>query len=266
MASATRRSVVAAALGAGATVLLTACGDDVTWHSGRLTASHWPGRAPRWRLARPPTGSGRPPPLVVVLHGRGGNADTAFDALRLQDHVTRTGLAVASVDGRDLYWHHRHSGADPGAVVTDELLPLLRRQTGYAGPVAFLGWSMGGYGSLLLASALGPRVVGAVVAESAALWTEPGVSAPGAFDDRQDFEAHDVFEPSRTRVLARIAVRLDCGDTDPFLAANRAFAAQLPSARLTVDAGGHDTAYWRGHAGAQLDWVAARLGGTSGRQ
>jgi len=112
---------------------------------------------------------------------------------------------------------------------------------------------------LLLASALGPRAVGAVVAESAALWTEPGASAAGAFDDREDFEAHDVFEPSRTRVLARIPVRLDCGATDPFVAANRAFATRLPSARLTVDDGGHNTAYWRAHASAQLDWVAATL-------
>ncbi len=262
MASATRRSVLGAALGAGATALLAACGDEVTWRSGRLSTSHWPGHAPRWRLALPTAAAG-PTPLVVVLHGRGGTADTAFDGLGLQDHVTRTGLAVASVDGGDHYWHRRRSGADPGAAVTDDLLPLLRDQTGYAGPVAFLGWSMGGYGSLLLASALGPRVVGAVVAESAALWTEPGASAPGAFDDREDFESHDVFAPSCLRVLARIPVRLDCGDADPFVAANRSFAAKLPSARLTVDEGGHDTDYWRSHAGAQLDWVAARLGGAS---
>lgn len=257
MASVTRRSVIGAALGAGAVAALAGCGDPVVWRSGRLTSEHWPGHRPRWRLALP-KGS-KTPPLVVVLHGRGGNADTAFDALRLQDHVTRTGLAVASVDGGDLYWHARRSGADPGAMVTDDLLPLLRDESGYAGPVAFLGWSMGGYGSLLLASALGPRVVGAVVAESAALWTEPGASAPGSFDDREDFQAHDVFATSRTRVLTRIPVRLDCGDTDPFVAANRAFARRLPSAHLTVDSGGHNTGYWRGHASAQLDWVAARL-------
>lgn len=261
MAFPTRRSVLAAALGTALAGGLGACGDDaVAWRSGRLRTAHWPGHQPRWRLAVPSEG-GRPPPVVVVLHGRGGNADTAFDELHLHDHVARTGLAVASVEGGDLYWHRRRSGADPGRMVTDELLPLLRAQTGYAGPVAFLGWSMGGYGSLLLASVLGPRTVGAVVAQSAALWTDPGASAPGAFDDRADFEAHDVFDRSRTEVLARIPVRLDCGDADPFVEANRAFAERLPSARLTVDAGGHDTGYWRDHASAQLDWVAARLDG-----
>ena len=56
----------------------------------------------------------------------------------------------------------------------------------------------------------------AVVAESAALWTDPGLSAPGAFDDREDFEAHDVFD--RTDVLSRIPVRMDCGRSDPFVA------------------------------------------------
>lgn len=260
MASVTRRSVLGAALGAGTMAVLAGCGDDeVTWRSGQLHTTHWPGHRPRWRLALPTT-SKTAPPLVVVLHGRGGNGDTAFDDLRLQNHVTRTGLAVASVDGGDLYWHARRSGADPGAMVTDDLLPLLRRETGYAGRVAFLGWSMGGYGSLLLASTLGSRVVGAVVAESAALWTEPGGSAPGAFDDREDFHAHDVFADTRLRTLARIPVRLDCGTSDPFVDANRAFARRLASAALTVDQGGHTTDYWRGHAAAQLDWVAARLG------
>jgi enterochelin esterase-like enzyme len=157
------------------------------------------------------------------------------------------------VDGGGYYWHARRSGPDPGAMVIEDFLPLVRRQTGYAGRVAFLGWSMGGYGSLLLASQLGPSRVAAVVAESAALWTSPGRSAPGAFDDAEDFAAHDVFR--RTAVLGRVPVRLDCGASDPFVAANRAFAATLPSARLTVDQGGHDDGYWGGHAAAQMRWL-----------
>ncbi len=144
-------------------------------------------------------------------------------------------------------------------MVVDDLLPLLEDETGYTGRIALLGWSMGGYGALLLAASLGPDRVGAVVAQSAALWTEPGASAPGAFDDREDFEAHDVFDPARLAVLAQLPVRLDCGEDDPFAASNRAFGEALPGAELTLDAGGHTVDYWRGHAGAEMRWLAERL-------
>jgi pimeloyl-ACP methyl ester carboxylesterase len=196
-------------------------------------------------------------PVVVVLHGKGGDSSHAFRILHLDDHVAATGLTIAAVDGGNFYWHERRAGVDTGAMVVDDFIPMVRRMTGYAGKLAFLGWSMGGYGSLLLASELGPAKVGAVVAESAALWTAAGSSAPGAFDDRADFDGHDVF--ARTRVLSQIPVRLDCGRSDPFVTANRAFARSLPTASLTVDAGAHTQAYWRDHGAAQLAWVARRL-------
>lgn len=91
---------------------------------------------------------------------------------------------------------------------------------------------------------------------SAVLWTRPGDSAPGAFDDREDFLAHDVF--ARTAQLARIPVALWCGVDDPFIAGNRAFAARLPDARATFDPGGHDAAYWASHVGPALDFLAAQ--------
>jgi enterochelin esterase-like enzyme len=259
MSTVTRRALLGGAAGAvglgGA-----ACGASgrggVVSSSGTLTSPHCPGRTVHWQLARP-KGVQRPP-LVVVLHGKGGDASHAFRILHLDDHVAATGLALASVDGGDDYWHARRSGVDPGAMVVDDLLPLVRKQIGYDGRIAFLGWSMGGYGSLLLASELGPQRVFAVVAESAALWTTPGASSPGAFDDREDFLAHDVFAPRRLAVLGRIPVRLDCGRSDPFVSGNRAFARALPTARLTVDDGGHTAAYWRDHAAAQLRWVAAQ--------
>jgi len=251
----TRRAVLAAAVGAP---ILAGCSRGAAEErTGSMRSRHLPGRDVPWRLALPRDVPS--PPLVVVLHGNGGDVDSAFDLLHLHDHVERTGLALASVSGGVDYWHRRRAGGDAGAMVLDDLLPLLRRETGYDGRVAFLGWSMGGYGSLLLASRLGPDRVGAVVAASAALWTEPGLSAPGAFDDREDFLAHDVFAPARLRVLSRLPVRLDCGRDDTFVAANRAFRAALPSAELTVDDGGHTTAYWRDHGGAQLDWVARHL-------
>lgn len=259
MSTVTRRALLggaAGAVGLGAAACGASDRGGVVSSSGTLTSRHCPGRTVHWQLARP-KGAQRPP-LVVVLHGKGGDASHAFRILHLDDHVAATGLALASVDGGDDYWHARRSGVDPGAMVVDDLLPLVRKQIGYDGRIAFLGWSMGGYGSLLLASELGPQRVFALVAESAALWTTPGASSPGAFDDREDFLAHDVFAPRRLAVLRRIPVRLDCGRSDPFVSGNRAFARALPTARLTVDDGGHTAAYWRDHAAAQLRWVAAQ--------
>jgi S-formylglutathione hydrolase FrmB len=260
MTTATRRTLLGAALGAVA-LALAGCGKAhrVVRTTGTLRSSHWPGRDVHWQLARPEDGSDDRRPVVVVLHGKGGNAAAAFDALHLDEHVLETGLTMASLDGGSSYWHARRSGVDTGAMVVDDFLPLLRRETGYGGKVAFLGWSMGGYGSLLLASRLGPDRVFAVVAESAALWTQPGTSAAGAFDDREDFLAHDVFAGARRTVLAGMPVRLDCGQSDPFVAANRAFSRALPSAELTVDAGGHTNDYWSAHAGDQLRWVRQQL-------
>lgn len=256
MSEVSRRRVLLGAVGGGA-LTLAGCGSDgPRRRSGWLRSKHWPGHEIRWDVALPDKDRDRSP-IVLVLHGKGGRASSTFDSLHLDEHVAATGLTIASVDGGDGYWHARRSGVDSGSMVVDDLLPLVRRLSGYQGRVAFLGWSMGGYGSLLLAGQLGPEQVGAVVAESAALWTEPGSTAPGAFDDREDYRAHDVF--ARTHQLARIPLRLDCGSQDPFLAANRAFAKALPSAKLTVDGGGHTTTYWRDHARSQLEWIAAQL-------
>lgn len=262
MSAITRRTLLAGA-GAGAALLAAGCrGQDVAGvsvRSGLLASRHWPGRDIHWQIAQQSTGATESTPVVVVLHGKGGDASHAFRIMSLQDHVTSARLTLASVDGGDYYWHARKAGVDTGAMVVEDFLPLVQRETGYAGKVAFLGWSMGGYGSLLLASQLGPQRVAAVVAESAALWTAPGLSAPGAFDDAEDFEAHDVFDARRTGVLRQIPVRLDCGRSDPFVKGNKAFAKALPSARLTLDAGGHTADYWKSHGARQLSWVREQL-------
>ena len=254
----TRRTLIGGVAGAAA-IALAGCdrSSGVEVRAGSLTSKHWPGRKITWRIAQQTEGDADLRPVVVVLHGKGGDASHAFRILNLQDHANASRLTLASVDGGDYYWHARRAGVDTGAMVVDDFLPMLRKLTGYSGKVAFLGWSMGGYGSLLLASQLGPDRVGAVVAESAALWTDARLSAPGAFDDREDFVAHDVFR--RTDVLSRIPVRLDCGRSDPFVPGNRAFAKALPSARLTFDEGGHTATYWRDHSGPQLEWIAKTL-------
>jgi len=261
-----RRSVVLGVLGAAAAGLagpgLAGCSregveqvDGVRRDGGTLMTRHWPGHRPQWLLAAPATGT--PGGLLVSLHGHGGVARSSFeDGLELQDLVVGSRLAIVSVDGGVGYWHARADGSDTGAMVLDDLVPLALRATGLPAeqPIGLLGWSMGGFGALSLATRLPARRVAAVVAESAALWLEPGLTPHGAFDDREDFDRVTPF--NHLAALRRLPVRLDCGRGDPFVAANRALATGLPTARATFDAGTHDMAYWHGHARDQVTWVA----------
>ena len=257
-----RRAVLA---GAVALPSLAACspGKDtprgVDLQEGTFSSRFWPDHTVRWRLARPARrGSDTSlQPLVVALHGYGGDADWAFDSAHIERHIEPTGLAVATVDGGNFYWHARRSGIDPGSMVMHELLPLLAGKGLATDRIGLIGWSMGGYGALLLASRLGPSRVVGVAAVSAALWQSPGDSAPGAFDDSDDFARHDVF--AARGKLRGIPVRLDCGRDDPFIAANRAFAGELPNAAVTFDAGSHTEEYWTAHAGAQMSWLRNRF-------
>ena len=258
-----RRALLGAAIAAP---LLASCATPqslvaedggVTLEEGDLTSRHWPGQQAHWVLARPAGGASRR--VVVALHGRGGSAAVAFTGLHLDRHVRSTGLAVAAIDGGDTYWHARRSGVDTGAMVAEDFLPLLARHGLRTDRIGLLGWSMGGYGALWLGTRLGPRLVGGVAAESAALWQSPGDSAPGAFDDRADFVAHDVFR-LRNR-LRGIPVRLDCGLQDPFMAANRAFARGLPGVTTRFAPGGHTDGYWSSNGARQLSWLATRLTG-----
>lgn len=254
----TRRRLLLGAAGGLASTALPGCrgGVQVQEDSGTLQTTHWPGVSPTWRMLKPDGAKG----LVIALHGVGLTGPKMIDFLEFRPHVERTQLAVAAISGGNTYWHKRRDGSDTGALVTEDFLPFALQKCALpaSAKVAFLGLSMGGYGSLLLASELGPKRVFGVVAESAALWTEPGLSAPGAFDDREDFLAHDVF--ARGKALRDIPIRIDCGITDPFADANRVFVDKVvPHAKATFDSGGHTGDYWREHAGVQMDWLAGLL-------
>ncbi|MDC5696865.1 alpha/beta hydrolase-fold protein [Intrasporangium calvum] len=254
-----RRSALRAVLLLGcamtAGVPVTACGarPQGQLSEGELTSRFGLGHV-RWRLAMP---ADQPPRgLVVVLHGYGGDADAAFD-LGYADALDATRLAVVSVDGGNRYWHRRRDGTDSGAMVREELIPLALDRCGLpAGArVGLLGWSMGGFGALLLASELGRGRVTGVVAASAALWRTAGETPAGAFDDREDFDRHSILE--RADRLDGIPIRLDCGRSDPFIAANRALAERLSRVESHFEPGGHDDAWWRARATDEMDWLAA---------
>jgi S-formylglutathione hydrolase FrmB len=203
-------------------------------------------------------------PSLVVLHGRNNDHRDAFGSHHLDRYLSaavRSGVpafAIASVDGGShSYWHKRPSGEDPQAMIVEELLPVLAARGLRTDRVALGGWSMGGYGALLLASRLGASKVAAVAADSPALWTRFADSAAGAFDGSADVRANDVF--SVLPGLYGIPTRISCGTSDPFLPGVRTFLSRVPSAQHELAPGAHDVAWWQHAAPSQLAFVGRTL-------
>jgi pimeloyl-ACP methyl ester carboxylesterase len=123
--------------------------------------------------------------------------------------------------------------------------------------VGFIGWSMGGYGALLLGARLGPARTSAICAVSPALWTSSGATAPGAFDGADDYAANSVWG---LPALASIPIRIDCGNSDPFYSATKQYIAQLPNPPAGgFSPGGHDGAFWSSQQPAEIAWLAPLL-------
>lgn len=228
-------------------------------------ASKAMGRVIGWSIAYP-AGSrpGSRLPVLLVLHGRandhrdalGGHALGAF--LTAAVEAGSPSFAVVAADGGDhSYRHQRSSGEDPQAMIVDELLPMLESRGLRTDRVGLGGWLMGGYGALLLAEVLGAARVAVVAVDSPALWTRSSDTAPGAFDGRDDFNAHDVI--ARHGRLAGIPVRVACGTSDPFLPGVKAFLAKMPEVQSDLSPGGHDIAFWQHAAPAQLAFAGQHL-------
>ncbi|MBI3213211.1 MAG: alpha/beta hydrolase [Mycobacterium sp.] len=232
-----------------------------TMVTGSFVSAARGGVSTNWAIARPP---GQTAPLrpVIALHGKGSDAATVMaggveSGLAQAVAAGLPPFAVVAVDGGGSYWHKRASGEDSGAMVLDELIPMLGEQGLDTSRVAFLGWSMGGYGALLLGARLGPARTAAITAVSPALWLSSGATAPGAFDGADDFAANTVFG---LPALASIPIRIDCGNSDPFYSATQAFIAQLPNPPAGgFSPGGHDGGFWSQQLPAELTWMAPLL-------
>lgn len=266
MGELSRRSVLRLGAATGALGLSSLLGArparaTSTMTTGSFVSAARGGADTNWAIARPPGQTGALRPLIL-LHGKGSDAATVMAGGVEQGlaEAVNAGLppfAAVAVDGGGGYWHRRASGEDAEAMVTDELIPMLAGQGLDTSRVAFLGWSMGGYGALLLGGRLGPRRTAAICAVSPALWLSPGAAAPGAFDGAADFAANSVFGMP---ALASIPIRVDCGDSDPFYDATRAFVAQLPNPPAGgFSLGGHDGAFWSSQLPAEIAWIAPLL-------
>ncbi len=168
-----RRGVLLGTLGAVASAALAACGSE---DAETPDAERGGGRRPRrLRSPRAPSirGSGRLDvgwgvavpkgvpmaslPVLVFLHGLGGDHRVPFDYLHL-DHDLQVWadaggrpFAVATVDGGEDWWKPLPGGTDAGRMVVDEFVPLLRDRGLDVDTLALGGASMGGYGALRLA-------------------------------------------------------------------------------------------------------------------
>lgn len=232
-----------------------------TMATGSFVSKARGGVTTNWAIARPP-GQAKPLRPVIALHGKGSDAATVMaggveQGLAQAVNAGLPAVAVVAVDGGGSYWHKRASGEDSGAMVLNELIPLLDGHGLDTSRVAFLGWSMGGYGALLLGGRLGPARTAAISAVSPALWLSPGAAAPGAFDGPDDWSANSVFGMPQ---LASIPIRVDCGTSDPFYDATRQFVAQLPNPPAGgFSPGGHDASFWSAQLPAELTWMTPLL-------
>ncbi|QDO87219.1 hypothetical protein FNH13_01825 [Ornithinimicrobium ciconiae] len=165
---------------------------------------------------------------------------------------------MAAVDGGNGYWHARADGTDTGTMVLEDLVPVLAAAGAPVERLGFTGFSMGGYGALLLATRLPPEQVLGVSAVSAAVFFSESEAAVGAFDGAEDFAQHDLF--GRLDALRKLPLWLSCGDRDTFAETNRALAEQLPHAVTIFDEGGHDRAYLEAHWPRGLEFLRGQVG------
>lgn len=242
---------------------------DATIVSGRFSSSARKTQV-GWSLATPPGLRADGLPVAIVLHGRGNDHTSAFDDLKLQDFLAaavRRGarpFALASVDGgNNTYWHPRGDGDNPIAMLTNEFLPLLKNHGLRIDRIGTLGWSMGGYGSLLLAREshrgnLGGTRVVAAAAGSPALFTSYRASASGAFDNAADFAKYGTLanEPD----VGDVALHVSCGSDDAFTGETKRYRSHVsPTPAGGISKGCHTEGYWRSVAGAQLAFLGAQL-------
>jgi pimeloyl-ACP methyl ester carboxylesterase len=192
-------------------------------------------------------GDGSGLPVCLILHG-GSKRPADFKSLGigrfLTDAVSRGAppFVLAGATGDRLAWQPGQ-GDDPQRMLHEEL-PEWCAARGYdIGRLAAWGWSMGGYGSLLLAETF-PLFVRAVAAFSPAV-------VPG----------DAVFRGVQR--LAGTPVGLWCGRGDPLFANVRALRRELPAGPMagTFGPGKHNFTYWSTVIPPAFAFVAARLSG-----
>jgi pimeloyl-ACP methyl ester carboxylesterase len=222
-----------------------------------------------YTIAYPPGhGPGDELPLVVALHGYGGNhAHTLFGMSPAQAVALKVGgrllapMAMVTVDGGGGYWNP-HPGDNPMAMVVGELIPFCRQRGLGLAPrrIGVMGISMGGYGALLFAEKY-PQLFAVAAAISPAIWTSYGqarAANPRAYASARAFASADAV--THARALAGLPVRVASGYDDPFYPGVQALARVLPrGAVLDFAPGCHSGPFFVQQEPPSLEFVSRRL-------
>jgi pimeloyl-ACP methyl ester carboxylesterase len=207
-------------------------------------------------------------PLIVMLHGEGGNHTDALAgmspgqavALRIAGSPLPP-MALVTVDGGRGYWNP-HPEDDPLTMIVDELIPLCQTMNLGRPPsrIGMMGISMGGYGALLVAEKH-PDLIAAVAAISPAVWTsysQASAANPGAYASAADFAADDVV--THTSALAGKPVRIASGVSDPFHPGVLALGQALPAgATVDISEGCHTGEFFVAQEPPSLEFLAQHL-------
>jgi enterochelin esterase-like enzyme len=206
-------------------------------------------------------------PVCLYLHGEGGDEKEAenLGLPRLLSGLTQAQLppfVLVTVDGGpEGYWHPRASGDNPLGMVLEDLPVILRQYNLLVlDKIAIMGTSMGGLGALLAATEA-PERFAIVMATSPTLWhsfDDAQDEKPTSFDSNEDFKAYGDLRP-RVDKLNGLAVRIDCGDADPYEGTLRSLEEQLPPGTVKYAKGCHDRDFWRSVASEQLNAIGLAL-------
>jgi pimeloyl-ACP methyl ester carboxylesterase len=198
-------------------------------------------------------------PVCLALHGRGARART-FLSLGVPDLLTaavRAGtppFAVAALDG-DHYWVGVGGDDDPQRMLTDEVPGWLAARD-LRPPAAVFGISMGGFGALRFARAH-PDLKAVATASAALFVSWPDARSRKVFADEANWRAEEpLLHPAELRPSG---LGVWCGESDPFLGADRKLVKAVSPEVSRFTPGKHDDDYWRGVLPEVLKFVGQRL-------
>lgn len=247
----------------GATVVHYGLASRLIGHSLDEVAVVPPGRRDRPLLILL-HGRHDPPPLSWLISARTGPESLLSNQLfaGLARLGARAPIVVLLNGSGHSYYHDRRDGRWASMVLHEAIPDAVRRFRTQPGRIAIGGESMGGYGALHIAS-LRPGEFCAVGGHSAALWLTGGQTAPGAFDDADDYTRNDIFAAVRRGAYDHLPVWIDGGTADPFREADAAFVALLRRRGIAVTyhvwPGGHTGSYWNSHMATYLRFYANAL-------